>query len=109
MRIDLNKLKETTMPCLYDGSGMMTTMKYEDENYRITPTALHVGGTIGMHRVDDGDCLVYVLSGEGEAICDGERESLSSGVMHICRKGSSHSVTNLGSEDLVMLVTKITK
>ena len=45
----------------------------------------------------------YVLSGNGKATCDGEKEILSPGTCHICKKGSEHSIENTGDEDLILL------
>ena len=109
MIIDFNKLKELTMPGMNDGTGMMAARMYNDENYRIIPTIIHVGGSIGMHVQASGDDLNYILSGKGKAICDGIEEDLKPGIMHICQKGSEHSIINNGDEDLVMLTIVVKK
>ena len=44
-----------------------------------------------------------MLSGKGKAVCDGKEEYLSAGMCHICKKGSEHSIMNIGDEDLVLL------
>ena len=103
MLIDFNKAKEVTMPGMNPGTGMMTAKMYMDEKGKISPTRIHAGGSIGMHRQDSGDDINYILSGEGKAICDGKEEILKPGVCHICPKGSEHSIINTGKEDLVML------
>ena len=56
-----------------------------------------------MHSHQTSDDINYILSGTGKAICDGKEEILMAGVCHICQKGSEHSITNTGDEDLVML------
>lgn len=103
MRIDFNTLKELTIPGMNNGTGEMTVRMYNDENYRIIPTVVHPGGSIGLHKQNSGDDMNYILSGAGMAICDGLEEELKPGVMHICPKGSEHSIINTGKEDLVML------
>lgn len=35
------------MPGMNDGTGTMTARMYNDENYRIIPTIIHAGGSIG--------------------------------------------------------------
>lgn len=109
MVIDFNSMKDTTMPCLNDGTGMMTVKMYNDESYRIIPTRIHKGGSIGIHTQNSGDDLNYIISGTGKAICDGEEEELKAGVMHICPKGSEHSIINTGDDDLVMLTIVVAK
>ena len=76
---------------------------YDDEKYRIIPTSIHPGGSIGVHKQSSGDDMNYILSGEGKAVCDGVEEELKPGVMHICPKDSEHSIINTGEDDLVML------
>ena len=51
----------------------------------------------------------YIISGTGKAFCDGVEEDLGPGVMHICPKGSEHSIFNTGEEDLVMLTIVVKK
>lgn len=107
MRIDFNALEEMTFPGMNDGTGMMTARMYNDEQYRIIPTSIHPGGSIGPHVQESGDDLNYILSGTGYALCDGEKEELSAGVMHICPQGSTHSIVNTGEDDLVMLTVVV--
>ena len=45
------------------GTGLMTVRMYNDEKYRIIPTTIHSGGSIGMHRQTSGDDMNYILSG----------------------------------------------
>ena len=103
MLIDFNKIKEATIPCMNSGSGTMTVRMHNDEKYRIITTAIHSGGMIGFHEQTTGDDINYVLSGIGKAVCDGVEEELKPGVMHICPKGSKHSIINTGTGDLVLL------
>ena len=55
------------------------------------------------------DALIRIISGNGKAFCDGTEEALKPGVMHICPKGSVHSIVNTGEEDLVMLTIVVKK
>lgn len=109
MRINFNELNEMTMPGMNHGTGQMTVRMYHDDKYRIIPTVIHAGGSIGVHIQNSGDDLNYILSGTGKAICDGTEESLSAGVMHICPKGSVHTIMNTGEDDLVMLTIVVAK
>ena len=109
MKIDLNGIEPMTIPGMNGGTGMMTAQMYNDENYRIIPTTIHPGGSIGSHTQSSGDDLNYIISGTGKAICDGIEEKLKPGVMHICPKGSEHSINNTGEDDLVMLTIVVKK
>lgn len=107
--IDFNDLSEMTIPCMNNGVGKMTVKMYNDGKYRIIPTVIHCGGSIGLHTQESGDDLNYILSGTGKAICDGAEEILNPGVMHICPKGSQHTIINIGEVDLVMITIVISK
>ena len=109
MIIDFNAIQSMTIPGMNGGTGEMTCRMFNDEKYRIIPTAIHPGGSIGIHTQNSGDDLNYILSGEGKAICDGVEEELKPGVMHICPKGSEHSIINTGKEDLVMLTVVVVR
>ena len=56
-----------------------------------------------MHIQASGDDMNYIISGAGIAVCNGKEEALAAGVMHICPKGSEHSIINSGEEDLILL------
>ena len=109
MQIDFNKIDSMTFPGMNNGTGTMSARMYNDDFYRIILTAIHPGGSIGIHKQESGDDLNYIISGTGKAICDGIEEELKPGVMHICPKGSEHSIVNTGEEDLVMLTIVVKK
>ena len=109
MLIDFNKITPMTIPGMNGGTGEMTSRMYDDDFYRIIPTAIHPGGSIGLHTQNSGDDLNYIISGTGKAICDGIEEELKAGTIHICPKGSEHSIINTGEEDLVMLTLVVKK
>ena len=103
MLIDFNQVNEFTLPGMNNGTGSMTAKMYMEENGKIIPCAIHAGGSIGMHKHETSDDINYVLYGHGKAVCDGQEEILDRGTCHICKKGSAHSIVNIGDEDLVML------
>ena len=109
MLIDFNNIAPMTIPGMNGGMGEMTCRMYHDEKYRIIPTTIHPGGSIGLHMQNSGDDLNYILSGEGKAVCEGAVEELKPGVMHICPKGSEHTLINTGKEDLVMLTVVVAR
>ena len=109
MIIDFNNIEPMTIPGMNGGTGTMTARMYNDEKYRIIPAVIHPGGSIGTHIQSSGDDLNYIISGEGKAICDDAEEPLRPGVMHVCPKGSSHSIINTGTEDLVILTIVVAR
>ena len=109
MLIDFNQIDPITFPGMNNGTGTMTARMHNDDSYRIIPTTIHPGGSIGTHKQESGDDMNYIISGKGKAFCDGAEEVLKPGVMHICPKGSEHSIVNTGAEDLVMLTIVVKK
>ncbi len=109
MHIDFNEIDPVTFPGMNNGTGTMSARMYNNDSYRIIPTTIHPGSSIGTHIQDSGDDLNYIISGMGKAICDGIEEELKPGVMHICPKCSEHSIINTGEEDLVMLTIVVKK
>lgn len=107
MLVDFNTIKEMTIPCMNNGTGEMTAKMFMDNGRKIIPCKIHKGGSIGIHKHEISDDINYVLSGLGKVICDGEEEILGAGCCHICKKGSEHSIINMGDEDLVLLTVVI--
>ena len=103
MRIDFNQQESMTIPGMSGGKGALSARMFNNDAYRIIPTAIHPNSSIGSHVQESGDDLNYVISGTGVAVCDGAEEALEPGVMHICPQGSTHSIRNTGDEDLVLL------
>ena len=50
MRIDFNDKDSMTFPGMNNGTGMMSARMYNDDSYRIIPTSIHPGGSIGPHN-----------------------------------------------------------
>ena len=65
--------------------------------------ALHPGSAIGLHR-QEVDEVYYVLSGSGELTLDGEQHTIGPGTAILTRPGSSHSLTQTGTQDLVIII-----
>ena len=65
--------------------------------------ALHPGSGIGVHTQTE-DEIYYVLSGHGTMTLDGKQVDITPGTAVLTRTGSSHSLKQVGSEDLVILI-----
>lgn len=64
---------------------------------------LRAGGSIGLHA-HGKDEIYYVVSGRGELTLDGKASVLTPGHAVLTRDGSTHSLRQIGSEDLVILI-----
>ena len=65
LQIDFNKVESMTFPGMNNGTGMMSARMYKNDSYRIIPTAIHPGGSIGNHKQESGDDMNYIISGMG--------------------------------------------
>ena len=65
--------------------------------------ALHAGSGIGLHK-QEVDEVYYVLSGSGELTLDGAKQTVGPGTAVLTRPGSSHSLKQTGSEDLIIII-----
>jgi mannose-6-phosphate isomerase-like protein (cupin superfamily) len=64
---------------------------------------LKPGSGIG-HHVQAEDEIYYVLSGRGQMILDGKPVDVGPGTAILTRTGSSHSLKQVGAEDLVVII-----
>lgn len=65
--------------------------------------ALKPGSGIG-HHVQKEDEIYYVLSGKGSMTLDGKAVEITPGTAVLTRPGSSHSLKQVGDEDLVIMI-----
>lgn len=98
----------TPQPGPHDGGGVTTAYSF----FARVPTlqlvfrkrALHPGAAIGYHRQDE-DEIYYILSGRGELTLNGQRSMVGPGTAILTRPGSSHGLRQVGSDDLVLIIT----
>jgi mannose-6-phosphate isomerase-like protein (cupin superfamily) len=69
---------------------------------QVAAMVLQPGETTGgpNNRHPTSDQWLYVVSGEGEAIIDGERHSLPAGTLLLIEAGEAHEILNVGAEPL---------
>ncbi len=65
--------------------------------------ALKPGSGIGLHEQKE-DEIYYVLSGKGVMTLDGKPVDVTPGTAVLTRTGSSHSLKQVGSDDLVIMI-----
>ena len=64
---------------------------------------LEPGSSIGLHTHEGSSETIYILSGTGKVLYDGEYEPLSAGSCHYCPQGHAHSLMNDSDGDLIFL------
>ena len=94
-------------PGTHNGGGMTVGYSF----FRNVPNmklvfrkrAFKPGSGVG-HHVQKEDEIYYVLSGRGTMTLDGKTYDVTPGTAILTRTGSSHSLKQTGSEDLVVLI-----
>lgn len=94
-------MPNTVMEQFKGGEGNTVFKMFTDELNRIMLGRLQPDCSIGMHTHDTSSEIIYVLEGEGTTVLDGITETLLPGDCSYCKKGSTHTLINRGSKDLV--------
>lgn len=100
MKLDFDTMEETAIPRFRDGEKTTYAHMFVDGHNRIMRGRLEPGASIGLHTHAGSSEIIYILSGTGKALYDGEEEALAPGDCHYCPEGHAHSLINDGSEDL---------
>jgi len=94
-------------PGTHNGGGMTTGYSFfaRVPNLRLVfrKRSFHPGSGVGLHEQKE-DEIYYVLSGRGQMTLDGQTYDVTPGTAVLTRTGSSHSLKQIGNEDLVVLI-----
>jgi mannose-6-phosphate isomerase-like protein (cupin superfamily) len=94
-------------PGTHNGGGMTIGYSFFSKvpNLKLVfrKRAFHPGSGVGLHEQKE-DEIYYVLSGRGQMTLDGKTVDITPGTAVLTRTGSSHSLKQLGTEDLVVLI-----
>ena len=94
-------------PGTHDGGGQTVGYSFFKDVPKLglvfRKRALKPGSGIGLH-VQKEDEIYYVLSGTGTMTLDGKTVNVTPGTAVLTRTGSSHSLRQTGSEDLVIMI-----
>lgn len=110
MKIKYKDINESIIPNFNGGTKEFNAHIYNDgTNKIITRGKLIKGASIGLHKHEGTQEIIYIISGVGKMICDDIEEILEPGDVHYCSEGQSHSFINDGSSDLIFfaVVTKL--
>ena len=103
---DQEKAKPERGP--HDGPGQTIGYVFFDRmpnlHFSFRKRVLKPGAGIGYHEQHE-DEVYYVLSGHGVMTLDGKPTEVGPGTAILTRTGSSHGITQSGSEDLVLIIT----
>ena len=94
-------------PGTHNGGGMTVGYSFFSKvpNLKLVfrKRAFNPGSGVGLHTQKE-DEIYYVLSGRGQMTLDGKTVDVTPGTAVLTRPGSSHSLKQTGTEDLVVLI-----
>ena len=94
-------------PGTHNGGGQTIGYSFFDKTpgmkFVFRKRALHPGAGVGHHEQHE-DEVYYALSGKGVMTVDGQAIDMTPGTAVLTRPGSSHSLKQVGSDDLVVLI-----
>ncbi|MEO8366707.1 MAG: cupin domain-containing protein, partial [Pseudoxanthomonas sp.] len=94
-------------PGPHGGTGQTTAYPFfadaPDMPFVFRKRVLHRGASIGLHQ-HDKDEIYYVLGGRGVYTLDGKASEVHAGNSMLTRPGSTHSIRQVGDEDLQLLI-----
>ena len=95
-------------PGTHNGGGQTIGYSFFDKTpgmkFVFRKRALHPGAGVGPHEQHE-DEVYYVLSGKGVMTVDDTKVDMTPGTAVLTRPGSSHSLKQVGGEDLVVLIS----
>ena len=100
MKIEFGGLTEKRIE---EFNGGINLKSIDKNDVKFLSARLEPGSSVGMHKHLDTCEIIIILSGKAKAICDGETEMLVAGSCHFCPRGSSHTLMNIGEDDLVFV------
>ena len=103
MLINFNEIKDTVFENFKGGQGLFTPKIFDDGKCKIMRGRLAPHSHLGLHVHEGNSEMIYVLSGTGKILYEGEYLPLKSGDCHYCPMGHAHSLINDGEVDLVVL------
>lgn len=78
---------------------------YTAPNLQLVVMTLHPGEEIGVETHGEGDQFIRVEGGDGEAILNGERQTLGDGTSVVIPAGVEHNIVNTSTDRPLHLYT----
>ena len=101
MIIDYKNIEEQRIEKFRGGKGTLCTRNFIDGENKIMMSHLEPHASSGYHSHEGTSEIVYIISGHGHFLYDGQEEPFQAGDVHYCPMGHSHAMFNDGDEDLV--------
>lgn len=101
MIINFDDMSEAVIKNFKGGELEISAKMFVDDKNRILLGRLIPNATIGLHTHETNSEIIYILSGKGKILYEGEYFELFKGMCHYCKIGKSHSLINDSDADLV--------
>jgi len=103
MIIDFNNIKEQEIPNFKGGEGVAVFNMYQDETNKIFKVVLAPNCSVGFHKHEKSQEIMYLLEGEILAIDDDKEVIFKQGQVHVCKDGHSHSIINKSAANATLI------
>ena len=100
MNFNYNQIEATSIENFKGGEKHIDAQMFFDGQTRILRARLIPGASIGLHTHETDSEVIYIISGEGSVILDGEKTKVTANCSHYCPKGHTHTLINDSKEDL---------
>ena len=100
MLIGFDQMKEVHEVGSKGGEGDNHLRIFADDFCRIVRGRLAAGAYVGLHTHEKDSEMIYILSGHGKILYQGEYLPLQPGDCHYCPMGHAHSLINDSDADL---------
>lgn len=94
MKIDFSTIERKSLPAFHGGEKAFDVHMFNDGLNKIMKGHLEPGASIGLHTHETSSEIMFLVSGHGSLIDDGERKAVKAGDCLYCPKGHSHSLIN---------------
>lgn len=98
MVIDFPNMPVEVIQAFKGGEREISLQTFTDEHHKIMHGILVPGASIGLHKHETNDEVLFVLSGHGTILEDGKATPLLHGQCTYCPKGHEHSLINTSEE-----------
>lgn len=99
--VDFNSMEADTVYNYKGGDNMVVSKMAPLGSNKAIYSIVPPGSSVGYHTHETDMEIVYVLQGTATVRMDSTTLVYTPGMVHYCPKGRSHSISNLGQEDLV--------
>ena len=100
MLINFGRMDDTVLECFKGGEGTFAPKMFSDANNKIMRGRLLPHSSIGLHTHEGNSEVIFILSGTGRVLYQGEYIALKAGDCHYCPMGHGHSLINDTDEEL---------